>query len=330
MEKIFAIGDIHGCAGELRQLINKLPLDENCTLVFLGDYIDRGERSKEVVDMVLALQRKFRVVALMGNHEKMLLDFLANAKSPEAASYVFNGGNATLGSYGESSGLYHFPEHHLHFFKNLRLFWETPSYIFVHAGLPDCPIEDLNKEDHSSDFLWIRENFFNSTFKWSKFIIHGHTPKKNPVLTPQRINIDTGCVFGGHLTAIELPSKKFYQVARAAHVAPVYLRDTNSQRQAVRFNISVPVGVRRGKEIFNFMTINYSEFGMLICSPPEVTTVPFKEQEAIKGLIGIPGSQAVVPFEGLVLRWEVKSTGIFYAIKFTKTPAELMQESAVR
>ena len=150
------------------------------------------------------------------------------------------------------------------------------------------------------------------------------------MLTPQRINIDTGGVFGGHLTAIELPSKKFYQVARAAHVAPVYLRDTNSQRQAVRFNISVPVGVRRGTEIFNFMTINYSEFGMLICSPPEVTTVPFKEQEAIKGLIGIPGSQAVVPFEGLVLRWEVKSTGIFYAIKFTKTPAELMQESAVR
>jgi serine/threonine protein phosphatase 1 len=330
INKIFAIGDVHGCAGELQQLLNKLPLDENSLIVFLGDYIDRGERSQEVVNMILDLQRQFRVVTLMGNHEKMLLDFLADAQSPEAASYVFNGGNATLGSYGDSSGLYHFPDQHLAFFKNLRLFFETPQYIFVHAGLPDCPIEDLNKKDYSMDFLWIRENFFNSKFKWSKLIIHGHTPKRTPVVTPQRINIDTGCVFGGALTALELPSKKFYQVPRAAKVAPVYLKDVSSQRRAVRFNISVPVGVRRGQEIFNFVTINYSEFGMLICSPPEVKASPFKEQEEIRGMIGIPGTQSVVPFEGIVLRWEVKSTGIFYAIKFTKTPAELMQESAVK
>ncbi|MEI8347474.1 MAG: metallophosphoesterase family protein, partial [Pseudomonadota bacterium] len=280
-EAIFAIGDIHGCAEELKQLIAKLPLDQNSTLVFLGDYVDRGEDSKGVVDYILFLKKKYKVVTLMGNHEKMFLEFLKNEKSAEAASFVFNGGNSTLGSYGDDTGMYHVPAEHSQFFKTLQLYYVTDKYCFVHAGVPDVPVSDFGKKDYSGDFLWVRENFFESEFEWDKLIIHGHTPKKTPVVNIRRINIDTGCVFGGTLTALQLPDKKFYQVAKSTAVRRVYLQDKTSNRQAVRFTGTVPVLIQKEGKNLPFVTINYSEFGMLLCSGPKDLVSVFAANEII-------------------------------------------------
>ncbi|MBT7767373.1 MAG: serine/threonine protein phosphatase, partial [Bdellovibrionales bacterium] len=97
---IFVISDIHGCDTELKLLLNKLPLEPNKSkIIFLGDYIDRGIESKQVIDTIMELQGMFDVVTLMGNHEEMLINFLQDPLSEEAVSFVYNGGGSTLTSY---------------------------------------------------------------------------------------------------------------------------------------------------------------------------------------------------------------------------------------
>ena len=97
---LFAIGDIHGCAVELHELIAKLPLTPDSTLVFLGDCIDRGNGSREAAETVLSLRRQGKVVCLMGNHEEMLLDFLSRSDPHRSAHFIVNGGGST-----EASGI---------------------------------------------------------------------------------------------------------------------------------------------------------------------------------------------------------------------------------
>ncbi|MEN6620280.1 MAG: metallophosphoesterase family protein, partial [Smithella sp.] len=124
MNKYFAIGDIHGCLDKLQKLINKLPINKELdTLVFIGDYIDRGSFSKEVIDYVINLRSRFNnVVCLSGNHEQMFLNYLAGT---DEIMYLYNGGNATLLSYGISIAASPLqrkaavPASHLNFFRTL-------------------------------------------------------------------------------------------------------------------------------------------------------------------------------------------------------------------
>jgi len=215
MERILAIGDIHGCYPKLVKLIEKIKLNpEKDLLVFLGDYIDRGDQSKEVVDYLVDLKKKLpSAIFLLGNHEQMLLDYL-NRRNINP--FLVNGGKKTLSSYFGDSRLFsdqdlrfEFPSEHLDFFYSLSPYYELEDYIFVHAGLRDgIPSE----QQELSDLLWIREDFYFSEFNFGKTIIFGHTPFQQPFIYKKKIGIDTGAAYGNKLTCVELPAMKFINV----------------------------------------------------------------------------------------------------------------------
>jgi serine/threonine protein phosphatase 1 len=199
----YAVGDIHGCLEPLVRLLDKIQPRPQDQLVFIGDYIDRGPHSKEVVDHLLALP--YRGIFLMGNHERMLLDFL-NGEDQEI--FLANGGQATLRSYGGDPD--NIPESHRTFFHTLRLMYETPEYLFVHAGIrPMVPLA----EQAERDLVWIRQEFFQFVGRFPKPVVFGHTPLRQVLLAEDRIGIDTGCVYGGKLTALRLPGREVVQVA---------------------------------------------------------------------------------------------------------------------
>ncbi|NVM56762.1 MAG: serine/threonine protein phosphatase [Desulfobacterales bacterium] len=211
MERIFAVGDIHGCLDKLVSLMDIIDIDlKKDTFVFIGDYIDRGPRSKEVVDYLIDLgRREPGVVFLKGNHELMLQHYL---NGTDRVNFLFNGGQATLESYlksGYQTQANPIPARHLDFFNNLRLYYETDKYIFVHAGLKESISLD---EQDEWDLLWIREEFILSDFDFGKRVIFGHTPFSVPLIHDNKIGIDTGAVYGNRLTCVELPAVKFYSV----------------------------------------------------------------------------------------------------------------------
>jgi len=214
MGKIFAIGDIHGCLEKLEELMSGIDIDSrNDTLVFIGDYIDRGRFSKEVVDYILQLQSKYKnLVCLLGNHERMFLNYLEGV---DEDMYLVNGGINTLHSY--EIFLYDdiekrkskVPADHQTFFKSLLPYYEEGIYIFVHAGLnPDVPLA----EQGMYDLLWVRYEFIESEKDIGKIVVFGHTPVgEKPLIRKNKIGIDTGAVYGGKLTCVELPDVKIYQ-----------------------------------------------------------------------------------------------------------------------
>jgi serine/threonine protein phosphatase 1 len=210
MKKIFAIGDIHGCYDRLKVLMDKIPIDcSRDALVFIGDYIDRGPHSVEVVDYLIQLKNRFpEVILLKGNHEDMLDKFINGV---DRFTYLLNGGQQTLDSYltkPVQSEFSPIPPDHMEFFKSLRLFYETEEFIFVHAGLrPRVPLESQNTED----LLWIRDKFVSSKYDFGKRVIFGHTPLKKPLVEPNKIGIDTGAVYGNALTCIQLPDLVFFK-----------------------------------------------------------------------------------------------------------------------
>jgi len=210
MRKIFAIGDIHGSYDRLKTLMDKIPIDfSRDTLVFIGDYIDRGPHSVEVVDYLIKLKNRFPdVIFLKGNHEDMLDKFINGA---DRFTYLLNGGQQTLDSYlikPVQSEYFPIPPDHMEFFKSLRLFYETEEFIFVHAGLrPRVPLESQNTED----LLWIRNKFVSSKYDFGKRVVFGHTPLKKPLVEPNKIGIDTGAVYGNALTCVQLPDLVFFK-----------------------------------------------------------------------------------------------------------------------
>jgi serine/threonine protein phosphatase 1 len=215
MRRIFAIGDIHGCYNKMLTIMEQIPFEaERDQLVFLGDYIDRGVHSRQVLDYLVQLKKKLpQTVFLLGNHEQMLLDFLGGE---DMKPFLMNGGQKTLDSYqvnkealGHRDPRTFFPSEHLGFFNSLSHTFEDQDYFFVHAGLRGgIPI----KEQDLTDLLWIREDFYFSNFDFGKTIVFGHTPFPEPFIYNKRIGIDTGAVYGNKLTALELPAMKFYSV----------------------------------------------------------------------------------------------------------------------
>jgi serine/threonine protein phosphatase 1 len=219
---LYAIGDIHGRADLLEELLRRIEEDarespaERKILVFLGDYIDRGPNSRTVVDMLLARAPKnFACRFLKGNHEALMLDFLDDPDLLEF--WLVNGGGATLASYGlDMEELARFgasaetwrnnfaavlPEAHLSFFHGLELSVSLGDYFFVHAGVrPDLALD----EQTEADLVWIRAPFLDWARPFGKIVVHGHTPGREPVTRPNRIGIDTGAWFSDRLTALRL------------------------------------------------------------------------------------------------------------------------------
>lgn len=203
--RLLAIGDIHGCLMQLQTLLGRVQPDANDQVVFLGDYVDRGPDSAGVIDALIDFQEKFpRTVFLCGNHEQMLLDFLAGRNS---ALFLMNGGHATLASY-RARDLWPPPEAHLIFLNTLKDRYETDRFIFVHAGLrPGIPLADQEQDD----LLWIRQDFLSSDYDWGKAVVYGHTPLQDPLITETRVGLDTGCVYGRMLTCCDLLSGRLWQ-----------------------------------------------------------------------------------------------------------------------
>jgi serine/threonine protein phosphatase 1 len=209
MSKIFAVGDIHGTFDRLQNLMQKIPIDfAKDTLVFIGDYIDRGPGSVEVVDYLLDLKKRVpETIFLKGNHEDMLENYLDGT---DRFTYLLNGGQKTLDSYLNKSAQpdsFPIPPAHMDFFKSLRLYYETESYIFVHAGLrPKVPLASQETED----MLWIRDKFIYSKYNFGKPVVFGHTPLEKPLVESNKIGIDTGAVYGNALTCVQLPDMLFF------------------------------------------------------------------------------------------------------------------------
>ncbi len=230
---VYAIGDIHGRADLLALLLATITSNaarskdaERRTLVFLGDYVDRGPESKRVVDLLLTeLPWGFDAHFLKGNHEAIMLDFLEDPSY--LAHWLANGADATFRSYGmdvtaliakgaspeswRRAFLASLPASHREFFDTLELAVSFGDYLFVHAGIrPGVPLEAQDP----MDLVWIRGPFLNSEEDFGKIVVHGHTPTPAPEIRANRIGIDTGAVFTDRLTALRLQngSRQLLQV----------------------------------------------------------------------------------------------------------------------
>lgn len=225
---IYAIGDIHGQHAmllDLLETIRRRPLKSEDELVFLGDYIDRGEDSRAVLETLLALRAEHEnVVFLRGNHEQLMLDardgpppepsdtpgYLLH--SPEMITWLQNGGVDTLLNYDVSDlscWWESIPQQHWQFIRDTQLEHITEKYYFVHAGLlpPGKTWEGDQWERHVDPRLWIREPFLSSRHMFDgRIVVFGHTPQRNgrPLIGRNKIGLDTGAVFGGPLTAAAL------------------------------------------------------------------------------------------------------------------------------
>jgi diadenosine tetraphosphatase ApaH/serine/threonine PP2A family protein phosphatase len=213
MSLIYAIGDIHGSLRKLRTLLahcQRHAQGRAASFVFLGDYIGRGPESADVVRHLIALQARLRdqVVALKGNHEAFALGVI-DGDTP-AEHWLSQGGMQTLRSYGvaDAGAL---PRDHVDWLRSLPLCYDDGRRFFVHAGID--PRRALDAQDEH-DMLWIREPFLSDRRDHGRLIVHGHTPLENRAtdLRGNRLNLDTGAVFGGPLTAA---------VFTAAQTAPI-------------------------------------------------------------------------------------------------------------
>ncbi|MEZ4484656.1 MAG: metallophosphoesterase family protein [Syntrophotaleaceae bacterium] len=205
--RLLAVGDIHGCLDLLRQLLEKVAPNAEDRVVFLGDYIDRGPDSRGVIDFLLEFRARWpQTVFLKGNHEAMLLDYLAGR---ERLRYLLNGGEPTLYGYREKGRL-QIPTDHLQFLHSLRPYFETEHFIFVHAGLRP---QVAPQAQHEKDLLWIRKDFLESDFSWGKTVVFGHTPLRKPHLNRDRLGLDTGAVYGRTLTCCDVLQRKLWSVA---------------------------------------------------------------------------------------------------------------------
>ena len=184
--RLIAIGDIHGEIDKLNKLLDKLDLQQEDTVVFLGDYIDRGLYSRQVVDKLIELSKYCHCEFLMGNHEYYLLKMLDGDKYAKHF-FLEYGGVQTIDSYGSVENIF---KTHGDFFNNLKPYYLTEKYLFVHAGIrPDKTL----KEQDTFDMLIIRDNFINHKHKLKQKVIFGHTPFKKPYIEDDKIGIDTGC-----------------------------------------------------------------------------------------------------------------------------------------
>ncbi|GGH23473.1 metallophosphoesterase family protein [Paenibacillus segetis] len=228
------ISDIHGCYDEFNELLKKVEYKQGLDqLILVGDYVDRGLKSKEVVEQVKSLVEEWGVIALRGNHDQMMVDALEKENEEDDARWIRNGAFQTVESYsgldlsddGSERDLYiegkeyiknNYPNH-LEFLKSLPLYYETDHHIFVHAGI-NPEHENWRESQPLRDYIWIRDAFFNHATNLQKKVVFGHTPVVNLHdcediwFSPMgdKIGIDGGCVFGFSLNCLEISEEGEY------------------------------------------------------------------------------------------------------------------------
>lgn len=217
--RIYAIGDIHGCLDDLKSVHDAIGEDlernptENWKMIHVGDYIDRGPESRQVIDYLIhCCTIDDRVVCLLGNHDLMFRRAVLGDKRLTEI-WMRNGGETTLESYGLSLSDFArrrsdgtgfddvIPPAHMDFIDSLEMSVKLGDYFFVHAGID--PDQSLDQQDADS-MLWIRDRFIADHREYEAVIVHGHTPSRRTDVRSNRIGIDTGAVFGGDLTCLVL------------------------------------------------------------------------------------------------------------------------------
>jgi serine/threonine protein phosphatase 1 len=228
--RLYAIGDVHGRLDLLTEMHAQIGREierdrpDDWRVIHVGDYVDRGPDSKGVIELIRrAIRSDSRVVALAGNHDVGLIDFLGNAD--KNGLFALHGGLETALSYGVEADfssswlarqaadalLSAMPEAHLAFLNGLPRSVTYGDFFFCHAGVrPGVPLAEQNPDD----LIWIREKFLKWPLPHEKIIVHGHTPQQEPEIMPNRVNVDTGAYMSGVLTAlaIEGRSKRLLQV----------------------------------------------------------------------------------------------------------------------
>lgn len=223
---VYVIGDVHGCHDLLVDALKWIRADRDSRgtpgrLIMLGDYIDRGPASRQVIETLMHDVDDLDPIFLRGNHEDMMLRTLRDQNPVMAGGWYMGGGRRTLESYGWSpaDGLNFsmIPKEHIDFLASLPLYHEDADRIYVHAGLrPGIPLE---KQD-PDELLWIRTPFLCSDAWFGKLVVHGHTPCEDgmPEIMRNRINLDTGAFWTGHLTCAafdpQMPMPRFFRTVR--------------------------------------------------------------------------------------------------------------------
>jgi serine/threonine protein phosphatase 1 len=218
-QRIYAIGDVHGCLDRLAAVHEQIAEDlairpvDISVLVHLGDYVDRGLDSAQVVDWLSggAPVPVTQIVNLMGNHEDMMLQALPGTDKEANNTWLANGGADSLMSWEigrkvpPTDWATLIPAEHQTFLRDLKISFRYGGYLFVHAGIrPGVPLD--RQERH--DMLWIREPFLSWKHSHDVIVVHGHTPRHEPDIRSNRIGIDTGAVMGGVLTCLVLEENR--------------------------------------------------------------------------------------------------------------------------
>jgi serine/threonine protein phosphatase 1 len=222
MKRTLCISDIHGCHDEFCELLQKVKYNPSeDKLILLGDYMDRGSKSKEVIELVMGLVNEHGAIALKGNHDKMFLDFV---DGEDYTVFISNGGLKTLVSYypelkdymdielARQHILNNYPSH-IEFIKNLPYYYEDEENIYVHAGLN--PMYKEWKDNTPNDMIWIRELFFDNYTRTDKTVIFGHTPclnlhgKEDVWMGGDKIGIDGACAYGFQLNCLEISDEGY-------------------------------------------------------------------------------------------------------------------------
>lgn len=220
--RVYAVGDIHGRLDLLQQLLRQLEADvgsrgsRSTRIVLLGDLIDRGPHSRQVLELTRLMERnnRGRVVVLCGNHEELLLAS-ADGHADAQRLWMECGGDATLRSYGLDPVKFgklspekraftlqrHIGLDMLRWLAGLPLYWRNGDYFFCHAGVrPGVPLENQRRED----LLWIRREFLQSQNHHGAVIVHGHCEVGDVEVRNNRIGVDTSAYRSGELTAVGL------------------------------------------------------------------------------------------------------------------------------
>jgi len=207
--RTLAIGDVHGCNTALDTLLERVAPASADTLVFLGDLVDRGPGTKQVLDRVLELENRCRVILIMGNHEEMMLNALNGL---DRKLWYHFGGDEAVESYGGS--MHAIPQSHIELIQSGLDYWETPSTIFIHANLqPHAPLDQ-------QDGLYLRWTHLSGNerrYDPQRRVICGHTPQKSgyPLEMPGWVGIDTDCERGGWLTCLDVDADWVWQANEA-------------------------------------------------------------------------------------------------------------------
>ncbi len=213
--RTIAIGDIHGCSAALDALLEAIRPTPEDTIVTLGDYVNRGPDSRGVIDRLIELTRRCRLIPILGNHDQMLLEARSGL---HPTTWIGMGGIATLDSYGPGRDIRLIPETHFQFLESCRDFYETDTHIFVHANyFPDLAMN----EQPVMMLRWesLRE-VTPGPHNSGNTVIVGHTPQKNgEILDLGHLKcIDTYCYGGGWLTALDVQTNEVWQADRKGNM----------------------------------------------------------------------------------------------------------------